>query len=866
MKETFDIPNADLLRLSITLKEHKPYIVLSVNSTGINNKDFQDNQPIRMYMQEFVYDEDRQEYTRGMTFDKLIKCSPEALANAIKNESNFDVFEYSGVNKDDYINGINVLDVSDFKTAFFAFIDGTAEDTLFIANGLPFCTGMLESIDCADKLYDLVRNQQVLDQRALTIAYFKQHTISPKKTTLEALNDVLHKFEEGHTEKINGTENRVRVISDFVDRYGVEQGYLIPENENSARMTSTLFQDMQAAGRKKYLNADLDAKFDMLINNPKQALAPECKDRNFDCDLNRLYDILDGKTGAKGIVFFQAGTTGFKADNMPIQFSAVLCELREGRLVATKQQYFDIRTENRAIQKALDLKNKGEFDAFAYTGIDIDAYFEGYQTDPSGVKSTKPQKDKDAAANTINRFFEKYPPSEYPLVTNGRGRDGRSFSQTALSQMANISILNTPYIDFTQVIKEYSYVAHYDSQYPCNVLLNEQKGVKNFSLAEVGQHQAELKGKPVEEVYSENCHSLKKCRFVVDMINQICKQHNEMMYGSPEQQVEQNAPEKDVSPVEPDMASAATNNVSISEQSKDDVTSILKNINSILGDDLSKTIQSGEDINPTVDEAHFIDEGYSNIVENISTVEGSSALSAEQNTIDNHTISRNAEQQLVFSRQPINEVPKPQRELKPVEQSDEKERTRPALETQPAQSQNPTAVDDAERSAQSVSSPSETTVHNTGIPNNEILQKVQPTNGVTPDIAALISAMTAQTVAYQAQTAAYQAQMEVMNRQMSALIDQNNALIGYMAAQNKALLLTLDSTIDALSQNTDMEQGSEKSPIERLEDVKDTIANMFSEVPAPSKAYLQSANSMISKGQTEIDKTAEQKDNPSKIN
>ena len=849
MKETFDIPNADLLRLSITLQEKKPYIVLAVSSTGINNAAFQDNQPIRMYMQEFVYDENRQEYTRGMTFDKLIKCSSEALDYALKNESGFDAFAYSGVNKEDYINGINVLEVSDFKTNLNSFIDGAAEGTCFITNGLPFCVSMLESIDCADKLIELVNNQQVLDQRALTTAYFRQHTISPKKTTLEALNDVLRNYEEGHTPKIYGTENRIRVISDFVDRYGAEEGYLIPENENNARMTSTLLQDMQALGRKKYLNADLDAKFDMLINNPKQALSPEVKDRDYDCDLNRLYDILEGKIGVKGIVFFQVGTTGFKADNMPIQFSAVLCELREGKLVATKQQYFDIRTENRAIQKALDLKNKGEFDAFAYTGIDIDAYFEGYQTDPSGVKSAKPQKDKETAANTINRFFEKYPPSEYPLVTNGRGRDGQSFSQTALSQMANISILNTPYIDFTQIIKEYSYVAHYDSQYPCNVLLNEAKGVKNFSLAEVGQHQAELKGKPVEEVYSENCHSLKKCRFVVDMINQICKQHNEMLYSSPEQdEVQQPVTENNNISV---AASDEINNTTATtqqEQAEESINPILENVISILGSGTSEEIHSNNEATPP-DETRFIGEGYSNIVESIGYVEDNSTLFDEE-AAEKLKAEREVEADIIRGNV---QGKYQEREIPHITL---KERKQPSLDSV------------SEQSAQTVAQPVQTneltapkTKSQEPTEHNEASVPSQPQIGVTPDIAALVSAMTAQTIAYQTQ-------MEVMNRQMSALIEQNNALINCMAAQNKALFLTLDTTIEAIAHKS-IEQSNEhsqdRSPIERLEEVKDTIADMFSEVPAPSKAYLQSANSMISKGQTEIDKT-EQKNKPSKSN
>lgn len=866
MKETFDIPNPNLLRLSVALQEQKPYMVLSVCSTGVNNSDFQGNQPTRVFIQEYVYSTERQEYLKGMTFDKMVKCSPEALDYALKNKS-VDVFANGGINKDDYINGKNVMEVSDFKTAFSAFLEGAAEGTLFIANGSAFCNAMLASIDCSDEFEELIKNQQVLDQRALTTAYFTQHTISPQKTTLEALNDVLHNYKVGHTEKICGADKRVRVIADFVDRYGVEQGFLVPDNENSTRITSTIFQDMQALGRKKYLNADLNAKFDMLINNPKQALSAEVLEREHDCDLNRLYDIIEGKNdNVKGVVFFQVGTTGFKADNMPIQFSAVLCELREGRLVATKQQYFDIRTEQRAIQKALDFKNKGEFDAFAYTGIDIDAYFEGYQTDPSGVKSSKPQKDKDSAANTINRFFEKYPPSEYPLITNGRGRDGQSFSQTALASMANVSILNAPYIDFTQIIKEYSYVAHYDSNYPSNVLLNEAKGITNFSLAEVGQHQAELKGKPVEEVFVENCHSLKKCRFVVDMLNQICKQHNEMLHGAPEQTAEQQQIEPDIAA---DNAVAASKEAPVTHiqptQPEESPDYIFDNINSILG----KSDEEGRDSETSFDEtveANFIEEGYSNIVDSISTVDNNSPVNAKEDEmlkavreaeadIIRENVDGEYEEREIFTsrrREDVEPVHKSEATIRRVtEPLNEPVKEEPSSDYK--QSETEQTLPTSSEFAETTEKASEETIQTA--PAAAVTS--QPSaNGVSPDIAALVSAMSAQTLAYQTQ-------MNVMNAQMSALIEQNNTLINFMATQNKALVLTLNSTIEVIAEQSGMEQSNErgtgKSAIERLEDIKDTIAKMFGEVPVPSKTYLQNANTMISKGQTEIDKSEQER-------
>ena len=105
--------------------------------------------------------------------------------------------------------------------------------------------------------------------------------------------------------------------------------------------------------------------------------------------------------------------------------------------------------------------------------------------------------------------------------------------------------------------------------------------------------------------------------------------------------------------------------------------------------------------------------------------------------------------------------------------------------------------------------------------------------------------------------------MNVMNAQMSALIEQNNTLINFMATQNKALVLTLNSTIEVIAEKSGMEHSNErgtgKSAIERLEDIKDTIAKMFGEVPAPSKTYLKNANTMISKGQTEIDKSEQER-------
>ena len=90
MKGKFEATHAELLRFEEILKDHEPYMAIAISSTGINKRgsDFTGHQPTRVCVQEYVYSEESKEYVEGITFDRLVKCSPEALQYALNHLQN----------------------------------------------------------------------------------------------------------------------------------------------------------------------------------------------------------------------------------------------------------------------------------------------------------------------------------------------------------------------------------------------------------------------------------------------------------------------------------------------------------------------------------------------------------------------------------------------------------------------------------------------------------------------------------------------------------------------------------------------------------------------------------------------------------
>lgn len=818
MKGKFEVPHEDYLRVQVVLKKHEPFITMAVSSTGLNNSTFKEHQPTRVFCQEYVFDEKNKEYVPGIHFDRMIKCSAQALNAALSN-NDYDVFAQGGIDKTAYMNGDGVLAPSAFRKEFSDFLKGTVSDTTFIANNSRFCIEMLESIACADELKEIKAEHKLLDQPAITKAFFKEHGLDAQAGTLEALRNYIDKTQD-NTEKIVGVDNRCKMMGKFVEFCGREKGTLISQEDALFnRISNTYIEDMSERGREKYRSSTIDDKLSTLVESNR--LDTRCTERDFQCDLNRFYDVLDGKEQAKGIVIMHCATTDINPPLVPIQFSASVYPIENGKLspVPETKLSMDIEADARSIQKALsrrdDMNPRKRFDAFKFTGIDYDnAYSQGKMTTPDGQVSGKALFSEKKAATGINSFFERYSPDEYPIVTISKDKEGkRGFAQAAIAGLGNLPVVDAPSIDFSQLIKEYVYAVHNDKTYDNNVLFDESKDLSKFG----GFSFKDIAAANNEDIDPNAAHVGLRCALIGKWLSAISEQHSEMLMQKnhdraeeventvePSQNAENRLPEEQgrggekketpvlVAPVQQTFDTIPPYMSEPDVIQSTDPTPTYRDMN--FEGEYPEKYYTGEEL--------FAEEGYDNILEAVNIV---------NQPVTNVELNQNEhEEREVFTS----------RRERAKDKTDFPEKLPHENETNPV------------------------------IP---AVEEAKDSNQLSQDVAALINAMAAQ-------TNAMTAQMNAVNTQISVLVEQNNSLINAVVVQSKALTKTLENTIEILADRySDRHlENVEKdiSAMERLEKVKEEIASIFKELPpsGSAKDLLKNANEIISKGQTAMEK------------
>lgn len=525
MKGNFSLDNLlQLANLEKTLSNHEPYVVMSISATGVNDATFSEHYPTRVTAQEYVYDDEVKNYVKGVrVFDEMVKCSEESLQHALN--SNYDVFVSSGIDREAYIRGENVLSISDFQKQFGLFMSGTKENTKIITNNTDFCIQVLDKVNCGDMLREAQANHTLLDQPTLTAEYFDIHRINAS-SRLENLNNVLQgrPATEAAT-KIVGLDKRNDITSRFVAMYGAEKGILPNQYESlHYEQASQYIQSISEQGKSNYRNATFERKLEILLKSG--VLTDAVLDRNSDCHLNKLLDVYDNKNGIKGVTIMQSASSGFKAGDAPMQVSIVVLDCENGSLndKPKKVLSMDITIDNESLSAAVSQAKSGQFDAFAYTGINMQAYLEGKATEANGT----PSKDKlvvsqDKALEELYKFFKNLNLNEYPILTNGIARNDpqHGWSQNNLAKIGNLPAFDAPFIDVAQVIKEYSYRAYYDEAYPNNALIDVTAWDENktFALQEVAKEAGAER---------EMAHTLEKVFAMAGIAESIFNQQNEM--------------------------------------------------------------------------------------------------------------------------------------------------------------------------------------------------------------------------------------------------------------------------------------------------------------------------------------------------
>ncbi len=526
-KKSFSI-SPSLKSLENAMKEQQPFAVMAMSTTGTDK----DSEPIRTVVQEYVFNDELKRYEKGLTFDEMVKCSQEQLDKMLTDKT-YDYFGNSGIDKNAYIRGEGILSKEEFSKEFISFMQALEQDNkelLIINGGAVFAQQQLAHIspEAQQIIANKATDRTAISQTSLTSEYFKRHDIH-KKVTLENLRDEIlpspsgsfrdmlmegsprmqdfqkmskekfcksanvtsYQYDatvkdiENHNAKIIGADAKVELIAYFTKVDGRERGIFESERNSQWREADVLDkQQLSENGKVKYQNADYKRKLETLVAS--RVVDPETVlDRNSDCDLNRLLNIME-KKGAdrnghnKGFVVIQAATTGFdnRGVGEPIQVSAIAFELEDNGSITPKDgiSEYGIKASERTVTAAIDKANKGGFDAFGYADIDVDKYRSG-----EGVHS------KEEAMRKLSAFFKEYPSEDYPIISNGGGRNEPSLTTTqeALLSLGSIKAFNDSLnsVDFTQAIKEYSYAA-YHGECVESVIANEDN-LKSFGLAEI---------------------------------------------------------------------------------------------------------------------------------------------------------------------------------------------------------------------------------------------------------------------------------------------------------------------------------------------------------------------------------------------
>lgn len=574
MKGKFFAPTS-LMQLEETLKEHKPYAALVVSTTGLDNGSFSDHYPTRVCLKQFEWDMETKSYKEAINFDKMVKAPQSAIDEAIENAGSYDAFANGGIDRDAYQKGTGVLSAPEFQKEFHTAMEALRQDnTILIINGTEkFAEQYLGKIGCQADLENAAANGKLLEQTRLTQEYFQKKGISGKADLETLRNSMLlspsgsfindeKKMQDFHslskedflkahpdvTEKkyslterdianragkIVGGDKRIDVINTFITKYGRDENILENEWQTRQRESESIYMsEMSEKGKLRYKDDSFHEKFGVLIE--KGVLSPDDILRG-KSEFQKLMDMIEDK-GNKGFVVIHAASTGFdfnapspRNTGFPIQFSAV-CYTRDRDKVdfaKPKGIEFTIAAPERDILRAeKNITNERRpYDAFKETGIVLEDYKAG-----KGVFS------QEEATKRINNFFKECPPEHYPIVAIGGTKGSEhSFAQTCMSNLANFSMCEAPHIDFTQVIKEYAFLAHHDNAYPKNVMFNEENlQGKTFGLQDVASARG---NNPLNS-------TSKKCIFTANMIRLLEEQQVELF--RPEELIAESS-SKDVS-------------------------------------------------------------------------------------------------------------------------------------------------------------------------------------------------------------------------------------------------------------------------------------------------------------------------------
>lgn len=803
--------NPYLMMLGDTLKEKDALVFINVSTTGIDNADCMLHSPTRVCVQEYSFDEEIGAYVPKLTFDKMVQATPEGIKYAMDNAEKYDVFKNGGINARDYLNGTNVLSVEDFQKEFHFFMESfNLDDTLIIANNTDFCINYLNKIGCGTELDNANKVDRAIDQTKLTTEYLSEKGVGGRKTLEDLRNYIENRDEEKGKEKIIGGDNRIKVMFNFVEKYGRESRILDGEYSVyfSERNRET-YESFVQRGKEKYQESGLEDKFKTLI--AKGTISEDVVDRSYPCDMNDLFDVLEGKTDKKGIIVMQTATTGFTAGNAPIQFTAIVYDIEQETLVGKKMLSIDIQADSKSLNLAKQAMENGDFDAFAYTGIKFEDYMKGISSVSKEVNT------EEMAVRKINAFFKEFSFKDYALVSNGKARNSdMSFSQKALERLGNMAMLNEPFIDCSQVIKEYLYMCM-ETGKECGILDLDKIDGKAFTFSLENMANAndlgELKG------------TQDRCMATINLIDMI----NNDLHNEKEMVMEEK-------PKEPSVVKVQTEKSVHSPMGMGNISGIS------LGFGKGSSSETPYDYQSEESEADFADDNYDDYYE-----------LPRETDVEFEMPSRNSSGIQMGSAQILSD------EELAVTMGDEEYSSRPLRDTERELYSNKKndslSVVEVDGNIRKVGE----------MPIKHISEAVQPKEAPqiqqtqsNVDLSELVKALTEQTKAMQENTM-------MLQEQNKMLVNQNETLSKILVAtiemvKGEVAKEVTNDTKEVTSEPKPFNLESNDNRLVALDVIKDDIVSVMEKIENPNtRKNLHIANSYISKAQKEMDKTIEAK-------
>ncbi len=467
--------DGNLKMLEDTIRNHKDYCIFGIATTGIDDGETE-HYPTKIVLKKMKYDVTARLYAEDYSLNLTVKAPDTAVSAALENER-YDALKEAGIDKDDYVKGINVKSIKEAQNEVKYFLSSLGDTVMIAQSNIDFSKKYLEKIGCEN----IINNRNVIDFTKLLKEYFEGKDDSLKRFSLDSVSKYI---KAPSLTEPDLSVKKVKLANDIITYIGKQEDIVSKMAEHiqaEDKKKQAEYDAFVEEGKAKYANSSYKDKFDMLVN--RSNLQTDVKNQK---DLNTLQDTLKNN---KDYCVLQIATTGFKPSEADIiKLTCIYIKNIDGKYRPADKLEFNIAASPQNIIKA---ENNKSYDYFGEAGIDLLAYKNGDYIS------------KEAAVNSLNDFLSKY---SCTLVC-GSGTD---FTKRFLDTLGQIKYPEC--VDFNQALKEFEYNAIMEGLYEPIALPT------NFSLKDVCEARKNAFG-----INYDLTGTFNKAKTVAVLVNEINK-------------------------------------------------------------------------------------------------------------------------------------------------------------------------------------------------------------------------------------------------------------------------------------------------------------------------------------------------------